>query len=294
MVSPFKPIQSVLSFLTILPVSVITTTTTTSNRVVNNNNNQKKGSDVDGDYDDICYIAKNMYLFPVAGAIIGIIVGTIAIGTSLFLHPLLVGLLVAGSLVIITGVHHTDALADFADGLMTKGGKDRKRKAMMDPAVGSAGVAALVIYFAGMIIVFNTGGGKEGFSSGLRILASIIAAEVIAKYSMVVLANRGLSAWEGFSSPFTTAMKDNRKILAATAIMITIVFVVCNYAGLIAAGISLAIAAIIKYASSKSFGGISGDVLGASNELTRLSSLIVLYSLPATTLSSLLLMTIRI
>jgi adenosylcobinamide-GDP ribazoletransferase len=89
-------------------------------------------------------------------------------------------------------------------------------------------------------------------------------------------------------------MKDNRKILAATAIMITIVFVVCNYAGLIAAGISLAIAAIIKYASSKSFGGISGDVLGASNELTRLSSLIVLYSLPATTLSSLLLMMIRI
>ena len=37
----------------------------------------------------------------------------------------------------------------------------------------------------------------------------------------------------------------------------------------------------MKYVSGRSFGGISGDVLGASNEVTRLSSLIVLTSLPA-------------
>jgi cobalamin synthase len=35
----------------------------------------------------------------------------------------------------------------------------------------------------------------------------------------------------------------------------------------------------LKYLSSKSFGGISGDVLGASNEITRLSSLMVLSTL---------------
>lgn len=257
-----KPIKSVLSFLTILPVR-------NGNGGNNNNNNN-----ADESY-DIYYIAKNMYLFPVVGAIIGTIVGTIAFASSLFLHPLLVGLLVTGSFVIITGVHHTDALADFADGLMTKGGKERKRKAMSDPAVGSAGVAALVMYFVGMIIVFNTG----GFSSSLQIFASLIAAEVIAKYSMVLLANRGLSAWEGFSSPFTTAMKSKRRILAATGMMLTIVFFVSTYAGLVALAVSLLVATVIKYASSKSFGGISGDVLGASNEITRLSSLIVLSSL---------------
>src|SRR5205085_5897947 len=81
--------------------------------------------------------------------------GSVGLGASLFLHPLLAGLLVTGSLVILTGVHHTDALADFADGLMAKGAKEVKRKAMLDPAVGSAGVAALVLYFAGMIIVFG-------------------------------------------------------------------------------------------------------------------------------------------
>jgi adenosylcobinamide-GDP ribazoletransferase len=73
-------------------------------------------------------------------------------------------------------------------------------------------------------------------------------------------------------------MKDKRKILAATAITLPIVWFLGGgyYAGLISLGISAAIAAIIQYTSNKTFGGISGDVIGASNELTRLSSLIVL------------------
>ncbi len=243
-----KPIQSVLAFLTILPVG---------------KQNQ-----------DIYYIAKNMYLFPAAGLVIGSIVGAMALGISDFLHPLLTGFLITGALVILTGVHHTDALADFADGLMAKGGKEVKHKAMLDPAVGSAGVATLVMYFAGMIIVFNI-----GFGSSLAIFTSIITAEVIAKYVMVLLANRGISAWEGFSSPFIAAMKDRYKMIVATGIMVAIVWFASSYAGFIALIISLMLAQLLKYISSKSFGGVSGDVLGASNEITRLSSFIVLSSL---------------
>lgn len=243
-----KPIQSVLAFLTILPVG---------------KQNQ-----------DIYYIAKNMFLFPVAGLIIGSIIGTMALGVSNFLHPLLIGFLVTGALVILTGVHHTDALADFADGLMAKGSKEIKHKAMLDPAVGSAGVATLVMYFSGMIIVFNI-----GFGSNLAIFTSVITAEVIAKYVMVLLANRGISAWEGFSSPFIAAMKDRYKMIAATAIMVAIIWFASSYVGFIALTISLILAQLLKYLSSKSFGGVSGDVLGASNEITRLSSLIVLSSL---------------
>jgi adenosylcobinamide-GDP ribazoletransferase len=223
---------------------------------------------------DIERAAKSMYLFPAAGAIIGAVVGALAFGIVPFLDPLLVGLVVAAAFVIITGVHHTDALADFADGLMAKGDREAKRKAMSDPAVGSAGVAALVLYFAGIVIAFHGG----GFTPGLGILASIITAEVIAKYTMVFLAFRGRSAWEGSSSPFTAAMKDKRKILAATGIMLVVVWIASSYAGLLALAVSLAIAGVMYYASAKSFGGISGDVLGASNEVARLVSLIVLSS----------------
>ncbi|MDQ3873151.1 MAG: adenosylcobinamide-GDP ribazoletransferase [Thermoproteota archaeon] len=243
-----KPIKSVLAFLTILPVG-------------------KQNH-------DIYYVAKNMHLFPFGGLIIGTIIGAMALVISDFLHPLLIGFLVTGALMIITGIHHTDALADLADGLMAKGSKEAKHKAMLDPAVGSAGVAVIVMYFSGMIIVFNI-----SFTSGLAIFTSLITAEVIAKYVMVLLANRGISAWEGFSSPFVIAMKDKRKLLAATSITVVIVGFASGYTGFAAIVISAIIAEIMKYISSKSFGGISGDVLGASNEITRLSSLIVLSSL---------------
>ena len=226
---------------------------------------------------DIYFVANNMYLFPLAGGVIGIIVAALALGMSaLAIHPLVIGLLATALLVIITGVHHTDALADFADGLMAKGGKDVKRKAMMDPAVGSAGVAALVLYFSGMVIAFDT-----ATVGGIRLFSSIVAAEVIAKYVMVLLAARGMSAWEGFSSPFTSAMKDKRRLVAATAIVIPILWLSRGPTGFAALAASLGIAAVVKYASDRSFGGISGDVLGASNELTRLSSLLVMFSVVA-------------
>ena len=215
-----------------------------------------------------------MYLFPLVGAMIGLLVGTLAYGISYYIQSLFTGLIVTGALIVITGVHHIDALADFADGLMTKGGKESKYKAMRDPAVGSAGVTAVVLYIIGMIIAISS------LPYGWKILTSIITAEVIAKYIMVLQAHIGLSAWNGLSSPFTFAMKDKRKLLAATGIMFPIVYFMSGlYTGLISLGISLGIAMAIYHISNRSFGGISGDVIGSSNEITRLSCLIVLSSL---------------
>ena len=245
----FKEVQAVVSFLTIIPAC-------------------RTLSSI-----DINYIASRMYLFPIGGAIIGIMVGGLAYIISFYLPPLLVGFIVAAVLIIITGLTHTDALADFADGVMAKGGKEAKHRAMCDPAVGSAGVVALVLYISGIIIVLSS------FTNSVKLLTSIITSEVIAKYVMVLQAYNGLSAWEGFSSPFTKAMKDKRKFVAATGMMLPFVCFATGLTGLISLGTSLVITMVIYYFSNKNFGGISGDVMGASNEIIRLSSLIVISSL---------------
>jgi adenosylcobinamide-GDP ribazoletransferase len=225
---------------------------------------------------DLNTIANMMHFFPVAGVIIGCIIGGLAYGISLYLQPLLIGFVVTTALVLMTGLHHTDALADFADGLMTKGEKATKHNAMRDPVVGSAGVTAVVLYVAGMIIAISS------FHQGIKLLSSIVAAEVTAKFVMVMQAHRGISAWDGFSSPFTSAMKDKRKILTATAISVPIIwFTGSGYFGIISLSVSLTIAAVIQHFSNKSFGGISGDVMGASNEITRLSFLVVLSTMMA-------------
>ena len=112
-----KEISSVFSFLTIIP---------------SNNTNLET-------------VAKYMHIFPIIGIAIGLLIGSIGFGLSFFLEPLIVSLLVVASIAIITGIHHTDGLADFADGLMTRGTKEKKRKAMKDLSTGSAGIVSVVL-----------------------------------------------------------------------------------------------------------------------------------------------------
>lgn len=122
-----KEIGSIFSFLTIFPIG---------------NTNLET-------------VAKYMYIFPVVGIVIGLVVGSIGFGLSLFLEPLIVSLILVTSIAIITGIHHTDGLADFADGLMVKGTIQKKLAVMKDVTTGSAGIMAVVLYAVGMIIALS-------------------------------------------------------------------------------------------------------------------------------------------
>ena len=180
-----KEIGSVFSFLTIFP---------SSNATLEN-------------------IAKYMYLFPIVGIAIGLLVGSFGFGLSFFLDPLLVSLLVVASIAIVTGIHHADGLADFADGLMVKGSKDKKLKAMKDLSTGSAGIVAIVLYLIGLIIAIS-------LTNGFDLFKAILISEILAKFSMVLMASMGNSASLGSNSPFVKIMKDKKKLAAAFIIML--------------------------------------------------------------------------
>ncbi len=240
----FKEIGSVFSFLTIIPFS---------NSTLDN-------------------IAKYMYIFPIVGIVIGIIIGSFGFGLSFFLDPLLVSLLVVTSIVIITGIHHADGLADFADGLMVKGSKDRKLKAMKDLSTGSAGIVAIVLYLIGLVIAIS-------LTNGFDLFKAILISEILAKFSMVLMASLGNSASLGSNSPFVKIMKDKKKLAIAFLIMIVPVTLIGETTGLIMFGVTVTLTIFLLVLSTRSFGGITGDVLGATNEFTRLASLIVFVSI---------------
>lgn len=239
-----KEISSVFSFLTIFP---------SSNATLEN-------------------IAKYMYLFPIVGIVIGLLVGSFGFGLSFLLDPLLVSLLVVASITIVTGIHHADGLADFADGLMVKGSKDRKLKAMKDLSTGSAGIVAIVLYLVGLIITIS-------LTSGFDLFRAILISEILAKFSMVLMASLGNSASLGSNSPFVKIMKDKKKLAVAFIIMLIPVIVIGETTGLLMIGVTVTLTLFLLAISTRSFGGITGDVLGATNELTRLASLMVFVSI---------------
>ncbi len=239
----FRQAASVFSFLTIIPT----------------------GSS------DLKTVARYMYLFPIIGIAIGLMIGSAGYGLSLFLEPLVVGLLVTAGLVLITGIHHTDGLSDFADGLMVRGTKERKLQVMRDPSVGSAGIVAIVLYVAGAVIALSA-------LKGFELFYAILIGEIVAKFSMVLVASIGPSAWEGSNSSFVDSMKDRKKLVIAAAITVGSIAAFQNNAGFLALGVGIILSLVIVCISRRSFGGISGDIMGATNEITRLSSLLVFAS----------------
>lgn len=239
-----KEIGSIFSFLTIIPTSNANLET----------------------------VAKYMYLFPIVGIAIGLVVGSIGFGISFFLDPLIVSLLVVASLALITGIHHTDGLADFADGLMVKGTKEKKLAAMKDLATGSAGIVAIVLYLVGLIVAFS-------LSSGYQLFLVVLLSEIIAKYSMVLMASLGKSASVGSNSPFVELMKNRKKLAVTTVITLIPLIALGGTTGLIVFAVGTTFTLFLLALSTRSFGGITGDILGATNELSRLASVLVFVSI---------------
>ena len=74
-------------------------------------------------------------------------------------------------------------------------------------------------------------------------------------------------------------MKDKRRLAVAGVITIIPLVVIVVTTGLILFGASIGVTLFLIGLSTRSFGGITGDVMGAANELTRLSSLLIFVSL---------------
>jgi adenosylcobinamide-GDP ribazoletransferase len=241
-----KEIKSIFSFLTIIPLSM--------------------------DEDMLTDAAKSMFLFPLIGAFIGLLAGLFGWVTSQFLPSLVVGALVLGLLLLITGLHHTDGLLDFGDGVMAHGSAERKIEVMHDQLTGAGGLSLGIMTF--LITTFSIAELNMGI-----IIQSIVVAEVSAKLSMVVGAWAGKAVHEGMSSPFLEAMhgkKGTVRLIAALAISFGIAVPLLWLTGVVVVLAAIVASLIMVWISHRHFNGVTGDVLGATNELTRMVSLITL------------------
>jgi adenosylcobinamide-GDP ribazoletransferase len=241
-----KEIKNLFSFLTTIPVAM--------------------------DKDMLTDAAKGMFLFPLIGAFIGLLAGLFGWVTSMVLPSLVVAALVLGFLLLITGLHHTDGLLDFGDGVMAHGSPERKIEIMHDQLTGAGGLSLGIMTF--LVTAFTIAELDTAF-----IIQGLVVVEVSAKLAMVVGAWAGKAVHQGMSSSFLEAMhgkKGAARLIVALAFSFGIAVPLLRFAGVVVVLAAILASLVMVEIAHKHFKGVTGDVLGATNELTRMVSLITL------------------
>jgi len=273
--SPAKAIKTfrdLLAFLTVIPVG--------------------------GKEDFVFTSAENMYLFPIIGAFIGTLTGAYFISSNFILQFLLNGVnsfvtlpvdfltrfasaaMTVAFLLVITGLQHFDGLIDLGNALGYRNEHDRKMAAHAWTVNYSGAIFAIIIEFTaflGLFLLIPT------FTDPLIVFAVIISAEVAAKLTMVTLVWIGKPTHKGLGSIFLKKAKKKLNIIAY-AISIIVAFTLFSIAinpfyGLLGVGvvlISIPVAYVMEKIAEKVFGGVSGDIIGATNETSRAITFVLL------------------
>jgi adenosylcobinamide-GDP ribazoletransferase len=212
-------------------------------------------------------IADSLIYFPIAGLFIGLILIGIN-GLLVFLNfpKLTIDTILVVSLTAITGAMHLDGLSDTADALLSAKSKDEMLKVMRDPHIGVMGTISIIsILFLKITFLFSI--------NPSLIPTALILICVLSRWSLVFsLFLFPYARQEGKAKVFTEGITPKIFILA-TLIALLCALIVTQLKGLLILGIITLVAYLIGKFISKKIGGITGDILGAINELVEVTTL---------------------
>jgi len=213
---------------------------------------------------DLEPFARHSYLYPVAGYVIGALV---ALPVFFIADHTIAAAVAIALIMLISGAHHFDGLLDFGDGLMAHGDREKRIRALTDRYIGAGGVAAGLVI---TLLLF------AGFHASDSLVFAIIIGEVCAKFSMAVLTTYGTPFRQGIHS-YLHQFSQPRFPLIAALLCAPILFIPIAPLKLIGAIMAAVFCpTIMLFVSNRLFGGVNGDVVGATNEITRACAILAL------------------
>ncbi len=212
-------------------------------------------------------LARFLFWFPWVGALLGLIFLGAWLGLSRVLPlPAAAGLLL-GLSVWITGGLHLDGLADTLDGLGGGRTPEERLGVMKDSRVGAFGVMSLVVVLLLKFACFLAAG-QKGWG------AEFILYPIVSRWGMVFLAYLSPYARpEGGLGQAMTAVS-RRTAAGAGLSALGLAVLLLRVEGLLLwAGAGILIW-LLSWYFRKTLGGVTGDVLGAANEVVEVAVLL--------------------
>lgn len=211
--------------------------------------------------------------FPAAGAVIGLIVGGSAAGLWHVVPPLVAGALGVSVGLLVTGAFHEDGLGDIADAFGGGYTLERRLEILKDSRHGTYGVAAMC---ASIVIRVAALGSLPGPAT---MFAAALVAHVMARTAAVwLMAAAPLATHRGLGADYGQSTTAGRAAAAGVMGVGIGLLVVGWWVVPVTVVAALAVAATGALAMRK-IQGISGDVLGAAEQVAEAAVLVTVSGL---------------
>jgi adenosylcobinamide-GDP ribazoletransferase len=199
--------------------------------------------------------------FPVVGLLIGLMTCGMVLLLRTVMPPILLAAWTCAFMALVTRGFHLDGLADLADGLGGGYTPQRRLEIMKDSATGAFGSTALI--FA---ILLKTCAVYSLIMAGNWLVLAVIP--VLGHFAIVIGAYKSHCARaEGLARSSIEHLSRGVAIAASAFAVAFTLLIVPRFAPALI-GISLVIPLLVRLTAHRLLGGITGDVLGAINELT--------------------------
>ena len=218
-------------------------------------------------------LGRSVPWFPVVGAVVGALSGAVYWALHGPLGASLAAVLAVAAGAVATGCFHEDGLADTADAL---GGTTRQRRLaiMKDSRVGAFGVLALVLSTLVRVFAVSSLAATDG-------LIALVVAHLLGRtMAVAVMGAAPAAAGTGLGHSYTAHRP--RAWTAAVVVLSSAVAVGLGLTGTVSLTTAAAGAALVALVARRAFGGITGDVLGATEQVAEMAVLVSAAALVST------------
>lgn len=210
-------------------------------------------------------VAHGAWLFPAIGGSIGGVCGVLADVAGNSLPPLAAGAIAVGAAALLTGAMHLDALADSADALGAPT-RERALEIMRDHVVGAFGATALIVVLVLDAALFGAlaqshDAALVGLAAGAAGRAAMLLPALVLPYAR---------AEEGQGRMLQGIGAATLLFAVVMAAVLAVPVGVSGLWGLAAAGL---VAGLLTLLVRRRFGGMTGDLLGATAKLAETAAL---------------------
>ncbi|MEM2099026.1 MAG: adenosylcobinamide-GDP ribazoletransferase [Candidatus Bathyarchaeia archaeon] len=229
--------------------------------------------------------ADALFLFPIIGAFIGLlgaayllacnfvmtrmlilIDGVLPLLPAEFLSNFFPAVMTIAFLLVLTGLQHFDGLVDLGNAIGLRNPEERRAVAHAWTVTYKGALLAIFVEAIAVLGLFLI---NWDFA-----FKTVIAAEVAAKLAMVTITRFGKPTHKGLGSRFISKAKRKRTLIAffLAALVIYPLFSFTPFGLILATGIillSVLLGFFMEIVAKRVFGGVSGDIIGATNEVTR-------------------------